>query len=147
MSEIAASAGYPIAMGARKIVAEPLTMTCFFFSRRRRHTIFDCDWSSDVCSSDLTAPKFDTNQLHAAVVELVALERADIKYSTVQNWYAGDERGVGGIYNFVTKRGLCKGANSRISWTQVETGSAITWKYPSCVLLGDNSVGEFYSVA
>ncbi len=94
-----------------------------------------------------TAPKFDTNQLHAAVVELVALERADIKYSTVQNWYAGDENGVGGIYNFVTKRGLCKGANSRISWTQVETGSAITWKYPSCVLLGDNSVGEFYSVA
>lgn len=94
-----------------------------------------------------TAPKFDTNQLHAAVVELVALDRADIKYSTVQNWYAGDEQGVGGIYNFVTKRGLCKGANSRISWTQVETGSAITWKYPSCVLLGDNSVGEFYSVA
>jgi Fe-S cluster assembly protein SufB len=94
-----------------------------------------------------TAPKFDTNQLHAAVVELVALERADIKYSTVQNWYAGDENGVGGIYNFVTKRGLCKGADSRISWTQVETGSAITWKYPSCVLLGDNSVGEFYSVA
>jgi Fe-S cluster assembly protein SufB len=94
-----------------------------------------------------TAPKFDTNQLHAAVVELVALDRADIKYSTVQNWYAGDENGVGGIYNFVTKRGLCKGADSRISWTQVETGSAITWKYPSCVLLGDNSVGEFYSVA
>jgi Fe-S cluster assembly protein SufB len=94
-----------------------------------------------------TAPKFDTNQLHAAVVELVALDRADIKYSTVQNWYAGDENGVGGIYNFVTKRGLCKGADSRISWTQVETGSAITWKYPSCILLGDNSVGEFYSVA
>jgi Fe-S cluster assembly protein SufB len=94
-----------------------------------------------------TAPKFDTNQLHAAVVELVALERADIKYSTVQNWYAGDEQGVGGIYNFVTKRGLCKGASSKISWTQVETGSAITWKYPSCVLLGDNSIGEFYSVA
>ena len=94
-----------------------------------------------------TAPKFDTNQLHAAVVELVALDDADIKYSTVQNWYAGDENGVGGIYNFVTKRGLCKGVNSRISWTQVETGSAITWKYPSCVLLGDNSVGEFYSVA
>ena len=94
-----------------------------------------------------TAPKFDTNQLHAAVVELVALDRADIKYSTVQNWYAGDEDGVGGIYNFVTKRGLCKGVGSRISWTQVETGSAITWKYPSCVLLGDNSVGEFYSVA
>ena len=94
-----------------------------------------------------TAPKFDTNQLHAAVVELVALDRADIKYSTVQNWYAGDENGLGGIYNFVTKRGLCKGASSRISWTQVETGSAITWKYPSCVLVGDNSVGEFYSVA
>ena len=94
-----------------------------------------------------TAPKFDTNQLHAAVVELVALDDAEIKYSTVQNWYSGDENGVGGIYNFVTKRGLCKGANSKISWTQVETGSAITWKYPSCVLLGDNSVGEFYSVA
>jgi Fe-S cluster assembly protein SufB len=94
-----------------------------------------------------TAPKFDTNQLHAAVGELVALDNADIKYSTVQNWYAGDEKGVGGIYNFVTKRGLCKGVNSRISWTQVETGSAITWKYPSCVLRGDNSVGEFYSVA
>jgi Fe-S cluster assembly protein SufB len=94
-----------------------------------------------------TAPKFDTNQLHAAVVELVALDDAQIKYSTVQNWYAGDEKGVGGIYNFVTKRGLCKGVNSKISWTQVETGSAITWKYPSCVLLGDNSVGEFYSVA
>jgi Fe-S cluster assembly protein SufB len=94
-----------------------------------------------------TAPKFDTNQLHAAVVELVALDRADIKYSTVQNWYAGDEKGVGGIYNFVTKRGLCKGVGSRISWTQVETGSAITWKYPSCVLVGDNSIGEFYSVA
>ena len=94
-----------------------------------------------------TAPKFDTNQLHAAVVELVALDNADIKYSTVQNWYAGDENGVGGIYNFVTKRGLCKGVNSRISWTQVETGSAITWKYPSCILRGENSVGEFYSVA
>ena len=94
-----------------------------------------------------TAPKFDTNQLHAAVVELVALDNAEIKYSTVQNWYAGDENGVGGIYNFVTKRGLCKGVSSKISWTQVETGSAITWKYPSCVLLGDNAVGEFYSVA
>ena len=94
-----------------------------------------------------TAPQFDTNQLHAAVVELVALEDADIKYSTVQNWYAGDADGKGGIYNFVTKRGLCKGARSRISWTQVETGSAITWKYPSCVLLGDDSTGEFYSVA
>jgi Fe-S cluster assembly protein SufB len=94
-----------------------------------------------------TAPQFDTNQLHAAVVELIALDDAEIKYSTVQNWYAGDENGKGGIYNFVTKRGLCKGVNSKISWTQVETGSAITWKYPSCVLLGDNSVGEFYSVA
>ncbi|TVU55611.1 MAG: Fe-S cluster assembly protein SufB [Arthrospira sp. PLM2.Bin9] len=94
-----------------------------------------------------TAPMFDTNQLHAAVVELVALDNATIEYSTVQNWFAGDEDGKGGIYNFVTKRGLCKGVNSKISWTQVETGSAITWKYPSCVLVGDNSVGEFYSVA
>ena len=94
-----------------------------------------------------TAPRFDTNQLHAAVVELIALDNADIKYSTVQNWYAGDEKGIGGIYNFVTKRGLAKGKNSRISWTQVETGSAITWKYPSCILRGENSVGEFYSVA
>jgi Fe-S cluster assembly protein SufB len=94
-----------------------------------------------------TAPMRDENQLHAAVVELVALADANIKYSTVQNWYPGDEHGVGGIYNFVTKRGECRGANSRISWTQVETGSAITWKYPSCVLIGDNSVGEFYSVA
>lgn len=94
-----------------------------------------------------TAPMFDTNQLHAAVVELVALDHAEIKYSTVQNWYAGDENGKGGIYNFVTKRGLCQGKNSKISWTQVETGSAITWKYPSCVLIGDHSVGEFYSVA
>lgn len=94
-----------------------------------------------------TAPKFDKNQLHAAVVELVALDNATIKYSTVQNWYAGDKDGKGGIYNFVTKRGKCLGNNSKISWTQVETGSAITWKYPSCVLIGDNSVGEFYSVA
>jgi len=94
-----------------------------------------------------TAPMRDENQLHAAVVELVALEDAAIKYSTVQNWYPGDENGVGGIYNFVTKRGDCRGRNSKISWTQVETGSAITWKYPSCVLRGDNSVGEFYSVA
>jgi Fe-S cluster assembly protein SufB len=94
-----------------------------------------------------TAPKFDKNQLHAAVVELVALDDAEIKYSTVQNWYAGDEEGKGGIYNFVTKRGKCAGRNSKISWTQVETGSAITWKYPSCILLGDNSIGEFYSVA
>jgi Fe-S cluster assembly protein SufB len=94
-----------------------------------------------------TAPQRDENQLHAAVVELVALDDATIKYSTVQNWYPGDAEGKGGIYNFVTKRGLCKGRNSKISWTQVETGSAITWKYPSCILRGDNSVGEFYSVA
>ncbi|MEM9403200.1 MAG: Fe-S cluster assembly protein SufB [Pseudomonadota bacterium] len=94
-----------------------------------------------------TAPMRDENQLHAAVVELVALKDAEIKYSTVQNWYPGDEDGKGGIYNFVTKRGDCRGANSKISWTQVETGSAITWKYPSCLLRGDNSVGEFYSVA
>lgn len=94
-----------------------------------------------------TAPMRDENQLHAAVVELVALDDATIKYSTVQNWYPGNKEGKGGIYNFVTKRGLCQGVNSKITWTQVETGSAVTWKYPSCVLLGDNSVGEFYSVA
>lgn len=94
-----------------------------------------------------TAPAFDTKQLHAAVVELVTLDNAEIKYSTVQNWYAGDENGDGGVYNFVTKRGKCLGQNSKISWTQVETGSAVTWKYPSCILAGDNSVGEFYSVA
>jgi Fe-S cluster assembly protein SufB len=94
-----------------------------------------------------TAPQRDENQLHAAVVELIALEGAQIKYSTVQNWYPGDAEGKGGIYNFVTKRGHCRGANSKISWTQVETGSAITWKYPSCILEGDNSVGEFYSIA
>jgi Fe-S cluster assembly protein SufB len=89
----------------------------------------------------------DENQLHAAVVELIALENATIKYSTVQNWYPGDKEGKGGVYNFVTKRGICKGNNSKITWTQVETGSAITWKYPGCILQGDNSVGEFYSVA
>lgn len=94
-----------------------------------------------------TAPQYDTNQLHAAVVELIALENSTIKYSTVQNWYSGDEFGKGGVYNFVTKRGLCAGINSKISWTQVETGSSITWKYPSCLLIGDNSTGEFYSVA
>ena len=94
-----------------------------------------------------TAPQRDENQLHAAVVELVALDDAQIKYSTVQNWYPGDAEGKGGIYNFVTKRGACRGARSKISWTQVETGSAITWKYPSCILEGDDSVGEFYSVA
>lgn len=94
-----------------------------------------------------TAPMRDENQLHAAVVELIAMENAEIKYSTVQNWYPGDKNGKGGIYNFVTKRGICKGNNSKISWTQVETGSAITWKYPSCILRGDNTIGEFYSVA
>ncbi|MCL1938112.1 MAG: Fe-S cluster assembly protein SufB [Candidatus Azobacteroides sp.] len=94
-----------------------------------------------------TAPMRDENQLHAAIVEIIVLDRAEVKYSTVQNWYPGDKNGMGGIYNFVTKRGLCKGESSKISWTQVETGSAITWKYPSCVLAGDNSTGEFYSVA
>jgi Fe-S cluster assembly protein SufB len=94
-----------------------------------------------------TAPMRDENQLHAAVVELVALENSQIKYSTVQNWYPGDKDGKGGIYNFVTKRGACRGVNSKISWTQVETGSSITWKYPSCILQGNNSIGEFYSVA
>ena len=94
-----------------------------------------------------TAPMRDENQLHAAVVEIIALDNAEVKYSTVQNWYPGDKEGKGGIYNFVTKRGICKGVNSKISWTQVETGSSITWKYPSCILMGDNSIGEFYSVA
>jgi Fe-S cluster assembly protein SufB len=94
-----------------------------------------------------TAPMRDENQLHAAIVELVVMDRAEIKYSTVQNWCPGDKDGKGGIYNFVTKRAICKGDHSKVSWTQVETGSAITWKYPSCILLGDNSVGEFYSVA
>ena len=94
-----------------------------------------------------TAPKRDDNQLHAAIVEIVAENNASVKYSTVQNWYPGDKNGKGGIYNFVTKRGICRGESSKISWTQVETGSAITWKYPSCILKGDNSVGEFYSVA
>jgi Fe-S cluster assembly protein SufB len=94
-----------------------------------------------------TAPMRDEHQLHAAVVEFIALDDAEIKYSTIQNWYPGDENGRGGIYNFVTKRGACRGRNSKISWTQVETGAAITWKYPSCILQGDNSVGEFYSIA
>ncbi|MDT8307996.1 MAG: SufD family Fe-S cluster assembly protein, partial [Bacteroidales bacterium] len=94
-----------------------------------------------------TAPMRDENQLHAAVVEIISERDAEVKYSTVQNWYPGDKNGKGGIYNFVTKRGLCRGQNAKISWTQVETGSAITWKYPSCILMGDNSVGEFYSVA
>jgi Fe-S cluster assembly protein SufB len=94
-----------------------------------------------------TAPMRDENQLHAAIVEIIAMENAEVKYSTVQNWFPGDKEGKGGVYNFVTKRGICKGNRSKISWTQVETGSAITWKYPSCILAGDNSVGEFYSVA
>src|SRR6185503_16028226 len=94
-----------------------------------------------------TAPKRDEHQLHAAVVELIALQDATIKYSTVQNWYPGDKNGKGGIYNFVTKRGICKGDRSKITWTQVETGSAVTWKYPSCILQGNDSIGEFYSVA
>ena len=111
-------------------------------------TLIVADEGSYVCYLEgCTAPQRDENQLHAAVVELVALDDAEIKYSTVQNWYPGDEEGKGGIYNFVTKRGLCQGKNSKISWTQVETGSAVTWKYPSCVLNGENSVGEFYSVA
>ncbi len=111
-------------------------------------TIIVCDSNSYVSYLEgCTAPAFDSNQLHAAVVELIVHDDAEIKYSTVQNWYAGDENGKGGIYNFVTKRGKCAGKNSKISWTQVETGSAITWKYPSCILQGDNSVGEFYSVA
>ena len=94
-----------------------------------------------------TAPQRDENQLHAAIVEIVVLNNAEVKYSTVQNWYPGDKNGKGGVYNFVTKRAACRGTNSKVSWTQVETGSAVTWKYPSCVLQGDNSVGEFYSVA
>jgi Fe-S cluster assembly protein SufB len=111
-------------------------------------TLIIADESSHVSYLEgCTAPMRDENQLHAAVVELIALDEAQIKYSTVQNWYPGDAQGRGGIYNFVTKRGLCKGRGSKISWTQVETGSAITWKYPSCILQGDNSVGEFYSVA
>lgn len=111
-------------------------------------TLIIADEGSEVSYMEgCTAPMRDENQLHAAVVELVALKDAKIKYTTVQNWYSGDEEGKGGIYNFVTKRGLCKGENSHISWTQVETGSSITWKYPSCILQGDNSVGEFFSVA
>ncbi|WPX96266.1 Fe-S cluster assembly protein SufB [Candidatus Bandiella euplotis] len=111
-------------------------------------TLIIADEGSEVSYLEgCTAPQRDENQLHAAVVELIALKGAKIKYSTVQNWYPGDKNGKGGIYNFVTKRGLCKGDNSKISWTQLETGSAITWKYPSCILKGDNSVGEFYSVA
>jgi len=111
-------------------------------------TLIICEDNSQVSYLEgCTAPMYQENQLHAAVVELVALENAEIKYSTIQNWYSGDEKGKGGIYNFVTKRGHCRGENSKISWTQVETGSAVTWKYPSVILQGDNSTGEFYSVA
>ncbi len=113
-----------------------------------RRTLIIADDDSTVSYLEgCTAPMRDENQLHAAVVEFIALDHAQIKYSTVQNWYPGDEKGRGGIYNFVTKRGACRGVHSKISWTQIETGSAITWKYPSVILQGDHSVGEFYSVA
>ena len=131
----------------------PLDLSTYFRinneeSGQFERTLIIADISSKVTYLEgCTAPKFDKNQLHAAIVELIALENAAIRYSTVQNWYSGDTLGLGGIYNFVTKRGLCAGNNSKISWTQVETGSSITWKYPSCILLGDNSIGEFYSVA
>jgi Fe-S cluster assembly protein SufB len=137
-----------------KGVKSPMELSTYFRintegSGQFERTLIIAEAGSDVSYLEgCTAPKFDTNQLHAAVVELVAHEDARIKYSTVQNWYAGDpETGKGGIYNFVTKRGKCLGNRSKISWTQVETGSAITWKYPSCILMGDDSVGEFYSVA
>ena len=131
----------------------PLELSTYFRinnqeSGQFERTLIIADINSQVSYLEgCTAPQFDTNQLHAAIVELVALENAEIKYSTVQNWYSGDQNGVGGIYNFVTKRGLCAGKDSKISWTQVETGSSITWKYPSCILAGENSIGEFYSVA
>ncbi|HVF35608.1 MAG TPA: Fe-S cluster assembly protein SufB [Candidatus Saccharimonadia bacterium] len=131
----------------------PMELSTYFRINARdtgqfERTLIICEEGASVSYLEgCTAPMRDENQLHAAVVELVALDDATIKYSTVQNWYPGDEHGVGGIYNFVTKRGECRGARSRISWTQVETGSAITWKYPSCVLLGDDSTGEFHSVA
>ncbi|MBN1562176.1 Fe-S cluster assembly protein SufB, partial [candidate division KSB1 bacterium] len=131
----------------------PMELSTYFrinaqFTGQFERTLIIADAGSYVSYLEgCTAPMRDENQLHAAVVELVALDHASIKYSTVQNWYPGDKEGVGGIYNFVTKRGLCKGAYAKISWTQVETGSAITWKYPGCVLQGDHSIGEFYSVA
>lgn len=131
----------------------PLELSTYFRinnqdSGQFERTLLIADYNSYVSYLEgCTAPMYDKNQLHAAVVELVALDNAEIRYSTVQNWYAGDINGKGGIYNFVTKRGLCAGKNSKISWTQVETGSAITWKYPSCILVGNNSIGEFYSVA
>ena len=131
----------------------PLELTTYFRINAQdtgqfERTLIIADTDSYVSYLEgCSAPMRDTNQLHAAVVELVTLDNAEIKYSTIQNWYPGDENGKGGIYNFVTKRGKCEGKNSKISWTQVETGSAITWKYPSCILTGDNSIGEFYSVA
>jgi Fe-S cluster assembly protein SufB len=131
----------------------PLELSTYFRinneeSGQFERTLIIADKNSHVSYLEgCTAPKYDKNQLHAAIVELIALENAEIKYSTVQNWYSGDSHGLGGVYNFVTKRGLCAGDNSKISWTQVETGSSITWKYPSCVLVGHSSVGEFYSVA
>ncbi len=137
-----------------KNTISPMELSTYFRintedSGQFERTLIICEANSYVSYLEgCTAPKFDTNQLHAAVVELVTMDNSEIKYSTVQNWYAGDpETGLGGIYNFVTKRGLCKGHHSKISWTQVETGSAITWKYPSCILQGDYSKGEFYSVA
>ena len=131
----------------------PMELSTYFRINERNtgqfeRTLIICEDDAHVSYLEgCTAPQRDENQLHAAVVELVALDRAEIKYSTVQNWYPGDENGIGGIYNFVTKRGDCRGTASKISWTQVETGSAVTWKYPSCILRGDDSVGEFYSVA
>jgi len=136
-----------------KDVICPLELSTYFRindenSGQFERTLIIADDNSQVSYLEgCTAPQYDNNQLHAAVVELIALENASIKYSTVQNWYSGNEQGQGGVYNFVTKRGLCSGQNSKISWTQVETGSNITWKYPSCVLVGDNTQGEFYSVA
>jgi Fe-S cluster assembly protein SufB len=136
-----------------KGVRSPMELSTYFrinaqFTGQFERTLIIADEGAYVSYLEgCTAPMRDENQLHAAVVELVALDNASIKYSTVQNWYPGDKEGKGGIYNFVTKRGLCGGVNSKISWTQVETGSAITWKYPGCILKGDNSVGEFYSVA
>ena len=136
-----------------KDVKCPLDLSTYFRindqnSGQFERTLIIADVNSQVNYLEgCTAPQYDTNQLHAAVVELIAFDNASIKYSTVQNWYAGNENGIGGIYNFVTKRGLCTGVNSRISWTQVETGSSITWKYPSCLLVGNSSQGEFYSVA
>lgn len=136
-----------------KDIVCPLELSTYFRinneeSGQFERTLIIADVNSKVSYLEgCTAPKFDKNQLHAAIVELIALDGAEIKYSTVQNWYSGDSEGLGGIYNFVTKRGLCAGASSRISWTQVETGSSITWKYPSCILVGNYSIGEFYSVA